>query len=141
MNRINGFLPLTGRIFLSAIFLMSGLGKIADWSGTAGYMSSKGMPFASLLLVGAIVFEICGGLSILLGFKTKIGSVALIIFLIPATLVFHNFWALEGMDQQMQMIMFMKNLAILGGLLTIIAHGSGTLALDNINKKNWSPIT
>lgn len=134
MKGIIRYFPLLGRILISSIFLMSGFGKIADWSGTAGYMASKGMPLVPMFLIGAIVFELGGGLSVLLGFKAKIGAAALAAFLIPVTLIFHNFWTLEGMDQQIQMIMFMKNLAILGGLLLIIALGAGPLSIDNRKK-------
>ncbi len=67
---------------------------------------------------------------LLLGFKARVGAVLLIIFLIPATLIFHNFWAFEGMERQMQMIMFMKNLAILGGLLLVLGLGPGPISVD-----------
>ena len=134
MNAIIRFLPLTGRILITSIFLMSGFGKIADWSGTAGYMASKGMPMVPLFLIGAIVFELGGGLSVLLGFKTRTGATALAIFLVPATLIFHNFWTLDGMEQQMQMAMFMKNFSILGGLLLLMAFGPGPISIDNRQK-------
>jgi len=90
----------------------------------------------TLFLAGAIIFEVLGGLSVLLGFKARLGAIALIIFTIPAALIFHNFWAFEGMEQQTQMIMFMKNLAIIGGLLLITSFGSGPLSIDNMKNKN-----
>lgn len=89
---------------------MSGLGKISGWEQTAGYMASKGMPLVPLFLVGAIVIGVVRGLSVLLGLKARIGATALLIFIIPASLIFHSFWAYEGMEQQTQMVMFMKNL-------------------------------
>jgi putative oxidoreductase len=125
--------PLAGRAAISAIFLLSAAGKLADYSGTAGYMASKGMPFVPFFLVMAILFELAGGLSVLLGYKARIGAAALIVFLIPATLIFHNFWAYQGMEQQMQMINFLKNVAIMGGLTLLIAFGSGNLSLDRRN--------
>lgn len=134
MNSLYRYLPLIGRVFLSSIFIMSGFGKIADWSGTADYMASNGMPMVPLFLSGAMIFEICGGLSVLLGFKAKIGAAALIVFLIPATLIFHNFWTLEGMEQQIQMVNFMKNLAISGGLLLVVSLGTGPMSISNRNK-------
>ena len=106
---------LSGRVFLSAIFLSSGFGKIADWSKTAQMMDGKGMPLVPLFLAGAIAFEILGGLSLLLGFFGRVGAVALIVYLIPVTLVFHNFWAADAAQQQNQMIHFMKNVAIMAG--------------------------
>ena len=122
--------PLIGRVFLSVIFILAGLGKIGDWSGTAGYMASRGMPAIPLFLTLAIIFEVLGGFSLLLGFKTKIGALALFLFLVPATLIFHNFWTYPAAQQQMQMIMFLKNLAIMGGLLTLAAAGPGPLSID-----------
>lgn len=112
-----------GRILLSLIFVMSGVNKLGDWSGTAEYMANHGMPMVNVLLAGAVVFEIVGGLLVMTGFMGRIGAAMLIVFLIPATLIFHNFWALEGQEQQMQMIMFLKNLSIGGGLLFLLGMG------------------
>jgi putative oxidoreductase len=123
--------PLLGRIGLSAIFLLSGVNKITNWEQTAQYMQAQGMPLVPLFLVGAIVLELAGGLSVLLGFHARLGAALLILFLIPATLIFHNFWALQGPEQQLQMIMFLKNVAILGGLLLIVGMGPGPISLDN----------
>ena len=121
---------LAGRIALSAIFLLSGFNKITNWSGTADHMAHQGLPAVPLLLAGAIAFEILGGLSLLLGFFGRLGAAALIVFLIPTTLIFHAFWAVDPAQQQNQMIHFMKNLAILGGLLMAVAHGTGRYSLD-----------
>lgn len=132
---MNRYLPLLGRIFISFIFIMSGLNKIGGWEQTAAYMASKGMPAVPLFLAAAIVFELLGGLSVLLGFKARLGALALIVFTVPATIIFHNFWTLTGMEQQMQMIMFMKNIAIMGGLLFVVSFGSGALSLDNLQKR------
>jgi len=130
MEGIRRFMPLVGRMLLTLIFLSSAPGHIGSWEQTTGYMASKGMPVVSLALAAAIVLELAGGLSVLLGFKARIGAAALIVFLVPATLIFHNFWAFEGAEQQAQMIHFMKNVAIMGGLLLVIAHGPGALSLD-----------
>ncbi|MBC7186232.1 MAG: DoxX family protein [Calditrichaeota bacterium] len=119
------FIPAIGRIMLSAVFLMSGLGKIANFAGTQQYMAAHRMPLAGLFLVCAIALEIGGGLSILLGYKAKWGALALVVFLIPATLIFHT-----NFSDQTQMIMFMKNLAILGGLLLLAYFGPGPVSVD-----------
>ncbi|MCL4692635.1 MAG: DoxX family protein [Candidatus Hydrogenedentes bacterium] len=129
-SALNRYAPLPGRILLSAIFLMSGFGKITDFSGTTGYMASHGMPAAGFLLVMAILLELVGGLSVLTGFKARWGAVALIVFLIPATLIFHAFWSVEPDQVRMQTINFMKNLAIMGGLLQIVAYGAGAFSID-----------
>ena len=130
MQAVERFGPAVGRILLALIFLMSGVGKIFDWSGTAGYMEFKGMPLIPLFLIGAIVLEVGGSLSVILGFKARWGALALIIFTVPTTVIFHKFWAVDAAQQQMEMIFFMKNLAMTGGLLLIMANGSGPLSLD-----------
>lgn len=117
--------PLIARILLSAIFIQSGLGKIMDPSGTQQYMAAYGMPLTSLFLIGAIFCEIFGSLSILLGFKARLGASLLVIFMIPTTLIFHT-----KLSDQVQMIMFMKNLAIIGGLLMVAYFGPGPISLD-----------
>lgn len=122
--------PLIGRILLSVIFVMSGVHKITAWSDTADRMSSEGMVMVPMWLAAAMLVEICGGLSILLGWWSRVGAIALIIFLIPTTVIFHDFWTYEGQQQQMQMINFMKNLAILGGLFLLVGYGAGPWSID-----------
>ena len=122
------YIPLVARAFLAAIFLYSGFGKITGFSNTQQYMAASGIPpgLTGLMLVGAIILELFGGLSVLLGYKARWGAIALILFLIPATLIFHTNFA-----QPMQLIQFMKNLGLLGGLLMVYAFGSGPLSVDN----------
>lgn len=119
------YIPLVARILISAIFLMSGMGKIMDPAGTQGYMAAHGMPFTGLLLLGAIVFELAGGLSVLAGFKARWGAVVLLVFLIPTTLIFHT-----AFSERLQVIMFMKNLAIMGALLMVAYFGAGPVSID-----------
>lgn len=134
MKNIEQFAPVVGRVLLSAIFIISGWGKITGFEGTAGYMAAYGLPFVSLLLVGAILLELGGGLSVLLGFKARLGAAALIVFTVPATLIFHAFWAVEDPGQAfVEQLMFMKNLAILGGLTYVLAFGAGRFSLDQRN--------
>jgi putative oxidoreductase len=117
---------LVGRILIAAIFIMSGIGKIADPQGTQQYMQAMGMTWATTLFyLGAIVIEIGGGLSLLLGYWTRAGAIALILFMIPTTLLFHTNFA-----DQNQMIHFLKNLAMFGGLFYVAAYGAGPLSLD-----------
>lgn len=123
-KKLNNLLSLAARVLLSALFLMSGINKILNPAATQQYMASYGMPLTGLFLMGAIALELAGGLSVLLGYKSRWGAIALIIFLIPATLIFHTNFA-----DQMQTIQFMKNLAILGGLLMIVQSGSGDIAI------------
>jgi putative oxidoreductase len=131
MTPLQTFAGPVGRVLLALIFLTSGIGKIFSFDGTAQYMASQGMPMASLFLVAAIAIEVLGGLSVITGFKARWGATALIVFTIVASLVFHQFWNLEGMDRQIQMIMFMKNLSMIGGLLLVIAFGPGRFAVES----------
>lgn len=115
---------LIGRIFLAVIFLKSGTGKIFNFSGTEQFMAAAGMPMTAFFLAAAIILELVGGLSLVLGYRARIGAWALIVFLIPATLIFHTNFA-----DPMQQGQFLKNLAMLGGLLYVAAYGSGPLSL------------
>jgi len=125
---------MTGRILLSQIFLISGVMKFMNWAMFVGMMNAKGMPAPEFLLALAALTEIGGGLGVLLGCQARLSALALALFLVPATLVFHNFWAYEGEMMQNQMQHFLKNLAIMGGLYTIVAVGSGPFSIDNL----WS---
>lgn len=127
--------PFVGRVLMAVIFLKSGFGKITGFAGTAGVMASKGMPFAEFLLVGAIVFELAGAIMLIVGWRVHWGALLLIVFTVPATLIFHNFWAVDAAQYQNQLNHFMKNVAMIGGLLYVMAFGSGPLSLDN-RKRN-----
>jgi putative oxidoreductase len=121
---------LLGRICLAVIFLLSGFGKIMDPSGTQGYMAAKGMPMIPFLFVVAIVFELVGGLSVLLGIKANWGATMLIVFTLTAGIIFHNFWAVPEAEMRGQMVHFLKNIAIIGGLMFVAAFGPGPLSFD-----------
>jgi putative oxidoreductase len=121
---------LAGRILISAIFILSGVMKFMDWDATAGYMASKGLPFIPVLLPLAAILEIVAGALVLSGAAGRWAALALFLFLVPTTLIFHNFWAYEGMDQQLQLQNFFKNLAIMGGLALIVAFGAGPVSVD-----------
>ena len=121
---------LVGRILLGLIFILSGFGKIAGYEGTAGYMASKGMPFVNLLLPAAIAVELGGGLLLALGFKARWAALAIFLFLIPTTLIFHAFWGIDPKEAATQQINFLKNVAIMGGMLMVFAHGPGAYSVD-----------
>lgn len=121
---------LVGRILLATLFMASGAGKLMDLSGTAGHMTEQGIPAAQTLALIAAFAEIAGGLSLLAGFLTRIGALGLIAFMIPTTLLLHDFWTFEGQEQRMQMVNFLKNLAIMGGLVLLVAYGPGRYSLD-----------
>lgn len=119
---------LVARLGIGAIFLISGLGKVTGWSGTVAFAASKGVP--EVLLAGATALELLGAISLLVGLKTRWGAIALIVFLVPVTLVFHDFWAAHGADVRMQSVQFLKNVAIGGGLMAILGVGPGALSVD-----------
>jgi len=126
--------PLVGRILITLLFLKSGVEKIAGFSAVAGFMASKGMPAAEILLIGAVVFEIAGALMVLLGWHARWGALMLAAFLVPATLIFHNFWAVDAAQYTNQVNHFMKNLSILGALVFIMGAGSGPFSLRKEGK-------
>jgi putative oxidoreductase len=111
------------------IFVVSALGKLAAWRGTVAYAGSKGVP--EILLVIATALELLGAISVVVGFRARWGALALLIFLVPVTLVFHNFWAVPAAQQQMEMANFLKNLAIGGGLLIVLGRGAGAFSIDS----------
>ena len=115
-------LALVGRLFLAIIFLAAAFGKITNFDGTVQYMEAHGMPAASFFCVAAIMIEGLGSISLILGYRSRWGASALSIFLIAATWVFHT-----APDQRIQLL---KNLAILGGLLNVIALGPGPISLE-----------
>jgi putative oxidoreductase len=110
---------------MAAIFIWAAAGKIMFYDINAQYMASKGLTMIPALLFGAAIVELLGGLSLILGYKTRLGAFILLLFLIPTTLIFHDFWNLEGVARIPEQVNFMKNLAIFGGLLYIVAHGAG----------------
>lgn len=120
------YLPLAARICLCIIFINSGIGKIFGFASTAEMMANSGLPIPEVLLVFTIAFQLLGGLSLLLGYKVKIGSILLILFLIPATLVFHN-----PIADPEELNSFLKNIGLIGGLLMVIYAGAGALSIDN----------
>ncbi|MEX2318064.1 MAG: DoxX family protein [Pirellulales bacterium] len=121
-----------GRLLLALIFILSAVGKFNDWQGTAKMLADRGLPAADALLSVAVVLEIAGGVSVLVGLFARVGALFLLAFLIPVTLVMHNFWAYEGAEQMGEMINFMKNVSITGGVLLVMAFGAGPCSIDNL---------
>lgn len=120
---MTGIIQLIGRIMLALIFIMAGIGKITDPAGTMGYMQSVGLP--GILLWPTIALEVLGGLAIAAGFKVRYAAFALAGFCVLSAILFHKNFA-----DQMQMIMFMKNIAIAGGLLLLATSGKTAFSLD-----------
>ena len=118
-----GLSEVTGRVLLASIFLISGLAKIGSYAATAGYMAATGVP--GVLLPVVIAFEVLAAIALVVGWKTRLTALLLAGFTLLSGLIFHNNFA-----DQMQMIMFLKNIAITGGLLLLVANGAGVLSLD-----------
>ena len=131
-HALQGPLTVLGRLLLGTIFLLSAVGnKIPHFNDVAQVMASVGVPAPQFMLVGAIVFLVAGSVSVIVGYKARIGAVLLLTFLVLASYYFHPFWRLDGQAQQEQMIQFMKNLSMMGAMLFIVANGSGPLSLDS----------
>ena len=120
---MNSFIHLAGRVLLAIIFILAGIGKIKDPAGTIGYMQSVGLP--GILLWPTIALEVLGGLAIVIGFQTRLVAFLLAGFTVVAAVMFHN-----NFGDQMQMIMFLKDISIAGGLLLLVASGSTALSVD-----------
>lgn len=123
-------IALIGRILLAAIFLLSGINKLMNFGGTTALMHSAGLPIPELLLVSTILIEVFGALMLIFGWQTRAAALVVFIFMIPVTLVFHNPWAAAENAVMQQMIHFLKNLAIMGGLLNLLAVGAGVYSVD-----------
>jgi putative oxidoreductase len=123
-------LALVGRLLMALLFLPAGIAKVGGFAGTVGYISSKGLPMPELGAVIAIVVEVGGGLALVAGFGTRFVALALALFTLAASFFFHNYWGMPAEQAMMQQLMFFKNIAVVGGLLVLAAHGAGAWSLD-----------
>ena len=122
--------PLVGRILLAAIFLVAGYGKLMAFAGTSGYFAKLGFPAADAMTVLAILVELGGALLLIVGWRTRWAAWALILFVAIATFAAHRFWEFDAAQYRNQMNHFLKNLALIGGLLFVVAYGPGRLSAD-----------
>lgn len=130
LNSLHNPLSLVGRLLMAALFLPAGFSKVAGFAGTVGYIASKGAPVPEVAAIIAIIVEVGGGLALILGFKARWAALALAAFTLVATVMFHNYWTFPAEQQMMQQLMFMKNVAVIGGLLTLAAWGAGAWSVD-----------
>jgi putative oxidoreductase len=121
------YVPLISRVCLALVFLNAGIKHLLGFTGFVDNIAQV-LPLATLLAVGTIVFQLLGALSLILGYKVNLGATLLILFLIPATLIFHNFLA-----DPAELGSFLKNLGLIGGLLMVIYTGAGVVSLDGPN--------
>jgi len=118
-------IALAGRVLLAAIFVMSGLGKVAAPAATLAYMKAAGLPLAPFGLAGAALVELGGGVALILGYRTRLAAAVLAVFALVTAAIFHT-----ALSDQNQLIHFFKNLAMAGGLLQVVAFGGGRYSLD-----------
>jgi putative oxidoreductase len=117
------------RVLLSAIFIEAGPNHFS--ANAIGYARSAGVPFAEVLVPASGILALLGGLSVLMGWRARLGAAMLVLFLVPVTLTMHAFWKVsDPMMSQMQLAMFMKNLGLLGGALLVVHFGAGPFSLD-----------
>lgn len=118
------------RILLALMFILAGFSKFAGLEGTAGYIASKGLPMPQVLAFATAALEVVGGLALAVGFQARIAALLLAVFTVVASVIFHNFWAMPAEQAFMQQLMFMKNLAVAGGLLFVFSAGAGPASFD-----------
>ena len=122
-------LVIVGRVLLALMFIL-GFGKLTNIEGTAGYIASGGLPMAWVLAVLVGLLELLGGLAIAVGFQARWAALALGLFTLAASLLFHKFWAVPADQAFVQQLMFMKNLSVAGGLFIVAALGAGPVSVD-----------
>jgi len=123
-------IQLVARVLLGAIFLLSGIRKILAFGGTVGFMSQSGIPMAEVLAVLTIVLEIGASVLLIVGYKARMAALALAIFVAIVTPIFHGYWSVDAAQYGNQFNHFWKNVAIIGGMLSIFASGPGMLSVD-----------
>jgi len=126
----NPVVPLAGRILLAAIFLVAGYGKLMAFAGTSGYFAKLGFPAPDVMTVLAIAVELGGAILLIAGWRTRWAAWALILFVAIATFAAHRFWEFDASQYRNQMNHFLKNLALIGGLLFVVAFGPGAMSAD-----------
>jgi putative oxidoreductase len=128
MNTYSNSLFIGGRALLGALFFISGLTKVFGFVGVSGWIASAGVPAPDVLLAIAITIEVVGGLLLIIGWQARWAALALALFLIPVTAIFHGFWSADAAHFQDQLTAFLKNAAILGGMLLVFDRSRTTQA-------------
>jgi putative oxidoreductase len=123
-------LALAGRLLMALLFLPAGIDKVTGFAGTVGYISSVGLPMPQLGAVVALVVEIVGGVALIAGYGTRVAAIVLAAFTLVASFFFHAYWAVPADQQLIPQLLFYKNMAVVGGLLTIAAWGAGAWSVD-----------
>lgn len=127
---------LLGRILLAWLFIPAGFGKIAGFSGAVGYAASAGLPLPEVGVAVGLLIELVGGILLLIGFMTRSAALALALFTLVASFIFHAYWSLPAEQTMMQQLLFNKNIAVVGGLLAFAAFGAGAWSVDGKNRRS-----
>jgi putative oxidoreductase len=134
LDKLHDPLALAGRLLLALLFLPAGISKLTGFAGTAGYVSSVGLPMPQVAAALALVVEIAGGAALLVGYGARIAAIVLAVFTLVASFLFHNYWTLPAAQQLIPQLLFFKNIAVVGGLLTLAAWGAGAWSVDGRGK-------
>src|SRR5580693_4383475 len=118
------------RILISAIFLNAGITKLMHFDSIAHVLAARGIPLATVASAIAILIELGGAIMIIIGWQTKLAAAVQFVYLIPVTVMYHNFWAAPPQMHEMQLVNFLKNLGIMGGLLILATRGAGASSVD-----------
>ncbi len=130
LNSLQNPLSLVGRILLALLFVPAGFGKITGFAGTADYIASKGVPLPELAAAAAVGVELGLGMLLLIGWQTRWAALGIALFTVVISFIFHNFWAVPADQVMQQQQAFFKNIAVVGGLLTVAAWGAGAWSFD-----------
>ena len=129
-DKLHNPLALAGRLLLASYFLRAGISKLSGFAETVGYISSTGLPLPLAAAALALVVEFVGGVAVIAGYGTRVVAIVLAMFTLVASFFSHNYWALPADQQMIQQVLFMKNVAVVGGLLTLAACGAGAWSMD-----------
>jgi putative oxidoreductase len=130
LDSLRNPLSLIGRLFIALMFLPAGWGKLTAFAGSVAYTASGGMPMPEVATAMALVVEIVGSLALIFGFGTRWAALVLALFTLVASFFYHNYWAVPAEQVMVTQLLFFKNMAIFGGLLTLAAWGAGAWSLD-----------
>lgn len=135
MNESVSPLPAIGRILLALIFVRAGISKLGTYAATAAYMTSHGIPYANMLVWGAIALELVGGLMLMTGLLTRLVSFLFFFYVAALALIFHPYWTMTGQAARTQGAIFFEHLAIMGGMLYVVAFGAGPYSIDALVRR------
>ena len=122
------------RAMLAATFIISAVRHLTHWSAALDEMAGDAMPRSSLLLIGSVALRLAGGLSVLLGFRARSGAAVLLVFVVPAAFLAHDFWMMPTARQTHETVEFLNNMAIAAGALLVALYGAGPWSIDSFQK-------